>query len=345
MPFADRFMISLISTPTGVNESMASQQTESTQALDLKKRFFRINTLIAIVVSLAVVFIFIRRFDIGEALRVLSRLDPLVYGAAAAAFFFSLPLRGDRWSRLLGDAGVRLPLFALSRYYLFAWFANCILPARIGDLYRAYLLKKNHDQSFSLSIGVLFTEKIFDLSTTIVLVLLGGAFYFGKISDPAVRAALVRGIIILAGLVVVLALLAWRSKGIQRLIPDRLRLIYDSFSDGLLKSPRLIPLITIESFIIWLSEALRFYLVCLALGIKIDFLLAVFISQAALVLMSLPLTPAGLGLVELLMFTLLGQAAFSGDRAAAAIIADRLISFWSLIILGGAHYLFSPRSR
>jgi len=324
---------------------MASPPTESTQSLDLKKRFFRINTLIALVVSLAIVYLFIRRFDIGEALSVLSRLDFSVYLIAAAVFYLSLPLRGDRWLRLLGDAGVRLPLFALCRYYFFAWFANCILPARIGDLYRAYLLKKNHGQSFSMSIGVLFTEKIFDLSTTLVLVLLGGAFYFGKIGDPAVRTALARGIIILAAFVMVLALLAWRSKAIQRLIPDRLRRIYGSFSEGLLKSPRLIPVITIESFIIWLSEALRFYLVCLALGIKIDFLLAVFISQAALVLMSLPLTPAGLGLVELLMFTLLGQAGFSGDRAAAAIIADRLISFWSLIILGGVHYLFSPRIR
>ncbi len=324
---------------------MADTPIESTQSVDLKKRFFRLNTLIAIAVSLAVIYLFVRRFDIGEALNVLSRLDPFVYIGAAVVFYLSLPLRGDRWSRLLGAAGIRLPILALSRYYFFAWFANCILPARIGDLYRAYLLKKNDGTSFSLSVGVLFSEKIFDMATTIALVLVGGAFYYRRIGDPAVRNALARGIVILAILVAILALLAWRSKTMQRLIPERLKRFYVSFDRGLLRSWRLIPLITAESLVIWLSEALRFYLVCLALGIKIDFMLAVFISQAALVLMSLPLTPAGLGLVELLMFTLLGQAGFGGDRAGAAIIADRLISFWSLIILGGVHYLFSPRSR
>lgn len=324
---------------------MTGLATEPNQTVDLKGRFFRLNTFIAFAVSAAIIYVFIRKFDLRGAAAVLSGLNLPVFLVALVAYYSSLPLRGDRWSRLLRDSGINLPLSSLSRYYLFAWFANCIVPARIGDIYRAYLLKKNHGTSFSFSIGILFTEKIFDLATTILLVMLGGMFYFNKIDDPGVKSALLKGIIVMGGLAVVLALLAWRLPALSRFVPERLRQIHNSFSDGLLKSPRLIPILVVQSLAIWLSEAVRFFLVCLALGIKIDIMLAIFISQASLVIMSLPLTPAGLGLVELLMFTLLGQAGLDSDRAAAAIMADRLISYWSLIILGGVHYLFSPRSR
>jgi hypothetical protein len=99
------------------------------------------------------------------------------------------------------------------------------------------------------------------------------------------------------------------------------------------------------TLVIWLTEALRLYLVFLAFGVKVGFLAAVFISQAALILMSIPLSPAGLGLVELLMLKLLSSADISLATAGAITLTDRLISYWSLVIVGGITYILSPRTR
>ena len=320
-------------------------QNKTGETVDLGRKFLRPNTIIALIVSVVVVYIFLRRFDLGQTLRILTQINIWLFGAALLIFYLSLPLRGHRWQVLLKESRVGLPVHELSRYYLLAWFANCLLPARIGDIYRAFLLKKNRAVSFSLSLAVLFSEKIFDLASTAILVLLGGWFYFDKINQPNLRRAIISGLIIIGLIIAMFTIFAWRGGLLRKLIPQKFRNYYESFRQGLFRSPKKIPLVALESLVIWLSEAARLFLVALALGARIDFLLAVFISQASLILMSLPLTPAGLGLVELLMLTLFQQAGLANESAAALVIADRLISFWSLILFGGIHYLMSPRKR
>jgi uncharacterized protein (TIRG00374 family) len=83
----------------------------------------------------------------------------------------------------------------------------------------------------------------------------------------------------------------------------------------------------------------------MAFGVKAGFLAAVFISQAALILMSIPLSPAGLGLVELMMLRLLASADVTLAVAGAVTLTDRLISYWSLVISGAIAYILSPRQR
>jgi hypothetical protein len=315
------------------------------QTVDIKKRLLRPGNIIALIVAAAIVYIFLKKFQIREAFAIIGNANLPLFMAAIVIFYLSLPLRGHRWKILLQESQINLPVYDLSRYYFLAWFANCIVPARIGDIYRAYLLKKNKDISFSLSLGVIFSEKVFDLATTAILVLIGGIFYFNKIDNPQLRNILFNGLWIIAVIVILFAALSWRSGLLKKILPERFHNIYGLFRQGLFRSPQKIPFLAGESFIIWLTEAARLYLVAWALGLRMDFLLAIFISQASLILMSLPLTPAGLGLVEFLMLTLLGLAGSDSNMAGAVVIADRLISFWSLIILGGIHYLLSPRYR
>ena len=52
-----------------------------------------------------------------------------------------------------------------------AWFANCIVPAKLGDVYRAYLLKLNAGVSFSTTIGTILAERIIDVVVLFVLML------------------------------------------------------------------------------------------------------------------------------------------------------------------------------
>lgn len=313
--------------------------------IDIKKRFFRLNTFIALAISTIIVYIFLTRFNLAGAISIIKNSDILLLTYGLVIFYIFLPLRGYRWRELLSEAKINLPTLELTRFYLLAWFVNSILPARIGDIYRAYLLKKNREVSFSLSLGVLFSERVFDLSTTAILVLSGGVLYLNKVTAPNVRGPLISGLIIIGIIVLLFVFFSWRAGWFRRFLPHKWQSYYESFTKGLFRSPARLPIITLESLLIWLSEAGRLFFVAWALGVRIDFMLAVFISQAALIIMSLPFTPAGLGLVELLMFTVLIPAGFTKETAAAVVIADRLISYWSLIIFGGLHYLFSPRYR
>ncbi len=313
--------------------------------VDIKKSFFRFNTLLAFIAAAVVIYIFLTRFDFSQVIGILSHATPLFLIMAIAVFYGFLPLRGYRWHELLIESNIDLPTTELTRIFYQALFVNSILPARIGDIYRAYLLKKKRNVSISLSFGVLFSEKVFDLAAIALLVLSGGLFYLDKITAPEIKKYIITGLLVFGAIVVLFVIISWRAKWLNRFIPARFSNYYDLFRQGLFRSPGRIPKILAESFIIWLSEAARLYFVAWALGCPIDILMAIFISQAALIIMTLPLTPAGLGLVELLMFAVLIPAGFSREQAAAIVIADRLISYWLLIIFGAVHYIFSPRYR
>lgn len=320
-------------------------QIPTDQQVSLKTRLFRLNTLIGFVIAAAIIYVFFTRFNFHDVLDIISRVNLLLVIIAVLVSYGSLPLRGYRWGELLQASGITLPTLELTRMYFLAWFVNSILPARIGDIYRAYILKKHRQVAFSLSLGVIFSEKVFDLAATAILLTIGGIFYIHHVTSQDIKSALTKSLIVVVAIVIFFIIFSWKSGWLQKILPHGLKRYYESFTRGVFRSPRKIPAISIESLIIWFSEAARLYLVAWALGFRIDLLMAIFISQAALIIMALPLTPAGLGLVELLMFAVLIPAGFTRDAAAAIVIADRLLSYWLLIISGGIHYLLSPRYR
>jgi glycosyltransferase 2 family protein len=320
-------------------------QNSSDQQVSIKQRLFRFNTLIGFIIAAGIIYVFFTRFNFHDVLDIIGRANYLLLIIGIMASYGSLPLRGYRWKELLKESGITLPTLELTRMYFLAWFVNSILPARIGDIYRAYILKKHRQVAFSLSLGVIFSEKVFDLAATALLLTAGGIFYINHITAQDVKSALTKSLIAVVIIVILFIILSWKSGWLQKILPQKLQRYYEPFKQGIFRSPRKIPAISLESLIIWFSEAARLYFVAWALGFKIDLLMAIFISQAALIIMALPLTPAGLGLVELLMFAVLIPAGYSRDAAAAIVIADRLISYWLLIITGGIHYIWSPRYR
>ena len=320
-------------------------ETIAGKKIGLKENMLSWRTVAGFAVAAVVIVIFLRNFPLREALAgIASARWPLLV-LAFFSFYISLPLRGARWGILLKPAGFSVRTSSLSRYYFLSWFANAILPARIGDVYRAYLLKKNENIPVSLSLGVLFSERIFDLGITAGLVVLSGSYYWAFLRGSDESRYLLWGIIFTVMIIVFFITLALLLPSLIKFTPLSWRPYLARFGSGIFKTPALLPAVGIMTLLIWLSEAVRLYLVFLALGIKAGFLAALFISQASLILMSIPLSPAGLGLVEIMMFKLLASADISLAAAGAVTLVDRMISYWSLVIFGGIAYILSPRIR
>jgi glycosyltransferase 2 family protein len=320
-------------------------ETIAGKTIGLRENLFKLRTLLGFAIAAVVIVLFLRNFNFGDALRNISSANIILLLLATAAFYSSLPLRGLRWSALLKPSGIEKNYLHLSHYYFLSWFANAILPARIGDVYRAYLLKKNDNVSISLSLGVIFSERVLDLAVTAILLVLSGSYFWATLKNASEGQYLKWGLIAITALVIFFIAVIFFLPALAKRAPEKWRDKISLFSAGIFKWPALLPKIVTMTTLIWLSEALRLYLVFLAFGVKTGFLVALFISQASLILMSLPLSPAGLGLVELLMLKLLSSANMSTGLAAAITMTDRLISYWSLLAIGGIVYLFSPRVR
>src|SRR5207248_2068372 len=95
----------------------------------------------------------------------------------------------------------------------------------------------------------------------------------------------------------------------------------------------------------WLAEIVRFWLVALAVGLPLggsplqSLAIATFVALGSALFTSAAPTPGGLGAAELAIVGALALLGKTGEVAVAAALLDRLISYWSLIVVGLAVYL------
>jgi uncharacterized protein (TIRG00374 family) len=134
---------------------------------------------------------------------------------------------------------------------------------------------------------------------------------------------------------------------IMQIVPEKFVLIfenlhmsvYDSFSNT-----NTLVNVSILTVVSWLLESGRFLLVTKALGVDLDLPVIIFVVLTASLLTAIPLTPAGLGAVEV---SIVGILAIMGiDTAVGTSIAllDRLISYWSILAIGAIVYAISDKT-
>jgi len=101
--------------------------------------------------------------------------------------------------------------------------------------------------------------------------------------------------------------------------------------------------------LVWATEAMRLFLVVVALGfedVSLGISGAFFVALIGSLLTAVPLSPAGLGFVELGVVGVL-TAAYGVPLTEATIIAlvDRTISVFSIIVFGSIAYAVSGKRR
>jgi uncharacterized protein (TIRG00374 family) len=328
----------------------------------LGRRFFNLRTLASFLLGFALLAVILPRMnvEVGGILNRLMQANIGLYVLALVVYYLTFPIRAYRWRKLLRNAGylshqgVRLPsIVGISEIILLSWFANCIVPAKLGDAYRAYLLKRNSDVSFSKTFGTILAERIIDTLLLFSLLGVSALLAFHGALPGEVLAILQGGLVLVFLVVVGLFSMRHLSQVITPLVPSRLRPHYGAFEAGTLGAFGIsrMPMILTYSLLAWGVEAARLYLVSLALGVSgLAWPVILFIALAAALLTTLPITPAGLGFVESAVVGILLLASRAGlvagideNLAASVAILDRTISYWSLIVVGLAVYLLSKR--
>lgn len=326
----------------------------------LEKRFFSLRTLISFGVAFAILLFVFQKMDLdlSEIVSHIRGADPWLYLTALLVYYTTFLVRSLRWRLLLRNVGFtegkghNLPsVLGTAEVIFLSWFANCIMPAKLGDAYRAFLMKQNAQVSFSKTFGTILAERIIDLLLTFVLLGATGLVAFRGTLPPTIVAGMQASLAV--AVAVVVGLLAMHNLGgvIRRLIPRRLRGYYGSFEEGTLRSFRRMPLVLGFSLLAWIIEAARLYFVVLALGIAgIGFPIVLFTAVAGSLLTSIPGTPAGLGFVESVIIGILllsnGLGLVSGvtvGLATSVAILDRTISYWSIVVFGLVAYAVTKK--
>jgi hypothetical protein len=328
------------------------------RGFSLKERLLNIRTLISIAIAIAIIIFVFRGFDINlaETWQQMRQVDPALYALAFATFYLTFPIRALRWRILLRNANFPVDegrhswasMPALTEYIGLSWFANCVVPAKLGDAYRGYLLKHNGGVSFSRSFGTVFAERLLDMIVLFALLVASGWSVFGTRLPASASYVFIFGLALVIIIVSGLAAMRFLSPFIRRIIPSRLERVYSSFEAGTLGAlkAKSLPILFVLTSLVWLGESLRLFLVIEAMGgLRLSLPSVIFVALMGSLLTTVPATPGGLGLVEGGVIGVLRSALFGvpGAVASAVALLDRVINYWSIVIFGFILYVFSKR--
>ncbi len=348
-----------------VEQSSPAEIEVERSGFSLGKSLRNPRTLISFALAAAIILFVVRGLDIdlAKTWQYMRGANPALMLAGLVVFYLTFPLRAFRWRLLLDNAGVPVreghrswaSLPALLEYLYLSWFANCIVPAKLGDAYRGYLLKRNGRVSFSATFGTIFAERLLDMLGLFSFLVLSGWFVFGTHLPSETNVIFVAGLVLVLLIVAGLAGMRWFSPLLRRFMPQRLLSKYEPFESAALRSfrPRILPQLALLTGVVWLLESFRLFFVIEALGaegLHLTLPVIIFVALASSLLTVIPFTPGGLGVVEGAVTAVLlalpvapGGVPVSRALAVAVTFLDRTINFWSIIVFGFVLYLVSKR--
>ena len=321
--------------------------------MSLAARLRQPRTIISIAVPLIVIAIFvaINGDQLARVPGLVLNANPALVLLAFIVFYSGFPLRGRRWAMLLEGTGLRIRIRDSTEIIFLSWLVNCVVPAKLGDVYRAYLLKINSTASLSRTFGTVFIERVLDLFAIAILGLAAGYWSFRDGLPPPIQ--LVFGIGVIVVVVLAVGLLTMRNFGRQIIValplPHQVLDLYDRFEEGVFGAlaARQLPALGFITGVIWLTEALRLFLVVQAFGfadVSLGLSGAVFVALIGSLLTAVPLSPAGLGIVEAGVVGVLHVAyGVPLPEATAIALLDRVISVFSIIVFGSIAYVLSAK--
>ena len=321
--------------------------------MSLARRLLNVRTIGSIVFGLVlVVFLFrvILNVDFAHTFDLMGRADLGMLLAGLVAYYLTFPLRSLRWTLILRRVGTTVPYPAAMEILFLSWFVNCVVPAKLGDLYRAYLLRGNFAASISRTVGTIFIERVTDIVVIFGLALAAGYWSFRGRNRPEVDLLFLAGFVVALVLVLAVVGLRYQGRRLTRLLPERVREFYERFhegSTGALTPGTLLPVGAITAAV-WLLEGARVYFVIHALALpdmQLGISSSVFVALAASLLTVVPLTPAGMGFVQAGIVGVLTLYGVSVEAGTAVALTDFVLSTLSVIVIGGVLYAVSPMIR
>lgn len=320
---------------------------DAADAPPLSRGLIQPRTAVSFLIGAAVIALFLWKssLDYGAIWRLLKGANPYILAGGFILYYSAFASRAVRWRLLLENVGYgrdsahQLPTIAgLAEIIYLSWFANCVLPARLGDAYRGYLLKRASSVSFTVTIGTVLAERLLDISM-LALLMAGAALvtFQSALPDEANR-ALIGGIALtLIGLVGLLFMPRLRPV-VEFILPSRLHRHYAGLESGVLGSFKRVPLLLAYTTVNWLIEGATLYILARAVGVSVTASGAIIVALVASLLSTVPFTPAGLGVAEAGIVLALTQLGLDKNQAGAIGLLDRVVTYWSVVFLGAILY-------
>jgi uncharacterized protein (TIRG00374 family) len=270
----------------------------------LKKR-----TLIGFLVSAVLLYLAFRKVDAHLLAQSLARAEYIWLVPAFFLMLVSIVFRAIRWKYLIK------PITEAEFFHLFSasaigLMANNLLPARLGEIARAWVIGEKAGISKTASFATIVVERIFDGFTVIFFLIV--ALLSGRLDIPAplrkVSYAAVAFYILALVFLVMLRIQRERAFAVVKVLTGRLPAgarakvtkLLGSFVDGLdvLRKPRDITAAGLLSFLVWIPNIIVMHIVIRSFGLDIDILATITVFIIVTFGIMIPSAPGFVGTIQ-----------------------------------------------
>ena len=287
-------------------------------------------------ISVVLVALFLRATHPSEIVDALGEANYWYLFPALLVLLLAILARCVRWSVLMRPVAPMSPA-RLFPYAIIGYMANNLLPARAGELVRAYVLGDRENVSKMGTFGTIAVERLFDGCVLVLMLLIAGSIV--GFEDSRLRAiAIVSSVLFMAAIVGFywLTLSEVRAKRVMhrmlRILPDRFEPQVEEIADALVMSlrsvhdPRSLGLVVFFSALAWVIEAGAYAVIGLGFDLGVGFGNYCLLLAAANLAIIIPTFFGGTGPFEwAAKLTLVGAGVSDNVAGAYSIIAHALI--------------------
>nr|WP_294998913.1 UPF0104 family protein [uncultured Methanobrevibacter sp.] len=316
------------------------------------------KTILLLGISVIILLIMLWFVGIEQVIEALKLANLSIIALAIVTQIVTYFLYTLRWQILNKLANMDVSITKLLPMVLVGLAVNNITPSGRGggEPVRAYILAKENDYQMEETFATVVADRALDTFPFVVLATItiaAMALYFDFDTWLLVVMILaVIGIVVVLGVLIYMCINPGFGKRVDGWIIGLVRRFYKKNSEELeekihgiifgfqdtmklLISNKKVLYYTIPlSFLIWVFEIIRVYLVFLAFGANVNLIVIGEVFIVASLVGMIPLLPGGLGAVDGMMIIFYSAAGISSSVSAAATVIERLISFWMVTILG-----------
>ncbi len=304
---------------------------------------------LGLVISVFLLWLALRGLKLNEVASYLRTGNYWWLIPGVVVYFLAVGVRTWRWDYLLRPLK-RVPLKRLFPIVVIGYMGNNILPWRIGELLRAYVLKRDEQVRISSSLATVIVERIFDGLVMLLFVFVG--LPTAPFLSDALRATVIVGSVVFFGALIVFLFLAARPDSaarlynpvIDHLVPERfrekLRGFLERFIVGLaaLRDFRHIVMIFFTSIVIWLLETVKYWLVMHAFNFEVSFFTLILMNGVVNLATTLPAAPGYVGTFDTPGIAVLVAFGVIAEQATAYTLVLHA-ALWLPITLLGFYYM------
>jgi uncharacterized protein (TIRG00374 family) len=313
---------------------------------------------LGIAISAFFLYLVFRSIDGAKLMAALRTMDARYLLPAVASTLFSYYARAYRWKLLLLEEK-QTSMANLFSATSIGYMANNLLPARVGELVRVYVLGEKEEIDKGTVLASLVLDRLFD-GFSVLFILLVTLFTLQLPGDDAeIRTALMTGgyLTVAAYLAIVAFLVLLKKKTAATLrfaalllkpfsprLAEKVIPLLGSFIKGIRLSsrPAIFAGLVASSVVIWASAIWPIDLALRSFGIVLPLTASLFIMVLLVIAVLVPASPGYIGTYHYACFKALTAFGIGSEKAVSVALVIHAINFFPITLIG-LYYLARGR--